>query len=385
MKIPFALLFISVAITNNSWSQDSAFLSGLNHIAAPVNTEIDFHFGAGLPEETRLVLRRWDLLDFLYTIDTTLQAGTKALSVSLDLERPLLLQLSFNSDTDELFVLPGRKLTVGYTYQAGKSLEKSIEDNRELQAINAYYEKLNARLGVKHIREAYGKYTDLPELAAAGSAFDSLSRVQLALLTPFEANLPSWFVQYEKNNIEYARKNYKLLVVSKHKHIGIFSGDLPPDFAAIINGMDTDDEVALLSINYLLALNEVSYLKHCGENCYTGDDASMLHLRSDGLVLGKEIKHEQQLAQALEDQAFLLVNICTNSSEAAWKATLERENMPGLNLYAKGNWNQKIERSYRIQGYPKYVLVDKEGKVILDKCPRPSSEKLIPEIRPYLE
>ncbi len=89
-----------------------------------------------------------------------------------------------------------------------------------------------------------------------------------------------------------------------------------------------------------------------------------------------EIPYEQQLVQKFAETPFVLLNICTNSEENAWKEWVQKKELSGVNLLAQGNWNDKLAKSYRLTGFPRYVLVDKNGKVVNDNCPRPSSGKL---------
>lgn len=98
-----------------------------------------------------------------------------------------------------------------------------------------------------------------------------------------------------------------------------------------------------------------------------------------------ELPYEKTLVKELEDEKFKLVNICTNTPEEVWKHFVEENEMPGINLYAKGNWGKKLTDAYQVTGFPTYVLIDKNGIIAMDKVPRPSSESLISEIRSRLE
>lgn len=80
-----------------------------------------------------------------------------------------------------------------------------------------------------------------------------------------------------------------------------------------------------------------------------------------------------------------MVNICANTPEDEWKKYVTENDLPGLNLYAKGNWGSKLADNYQFSSYPTYVLIDKDGKIAMDKAPRPSGEQLIKEIRKRLD
>lgn len=64
------------------------------------------------------------------------------------------------------------------------------------------------------------------------------------------------------------------------------------------------------------------------------------------------------------DNDFIMINVCLDSKLDKWKELIKRYDMQGLNIYADGNWNKKIKDSYRVQGVPQYVLLNKENILI---------------------
>lgn len=98
-----------------------------------------------------------------------------------------------------------------------------------------------------------------------------------------------------------------------------------------------------------------------------------------------ELPYEKSLVDELKGEKFKLVNVCTNTPEKAWKEYVDEHEMPGINLYAKGNWGKKLTDAYRVTAFPTYVLIDKNGLIVLDKAPRPSGDLLIDEIKRRLD
>ena len=47
--------------------------------------------------------------------------------------------------------------------------------------------------------------------------------------------------------------------------------------------------------------------------------------------------------------------------------------MKGVQLHT-GGWKSEITTNYLIRGIPRFILVDKEGKIIDVKAPRPSGK-----------
>lgn len=97
----------------------------------------------------------------------------------------------------------------------------------------------------------------------------------------------------------------------------------------------------------------------------------------------KVFPFEDTLANKLKNEDFQLINICLNSDEDIWRKKVATHTEV-LQLFAKGNWNNILKDSYKIYGYPKFMLVDKNGLIINANAPRPSNPELMDEIKTLL-
>lgn len=71
------------------------------------------------------------------------------------------------------------------------------------------------------------------------------------------------------------------------------------------------------------------------------------------------------------DIAYVYINVSDN--EKNWKKGIAEFNLQGINLIAEG-WEQHPTcQAYNVKGIPHYVLIDREGKIVNNKCDRPSS------------
>lgn len=70
------------------------------------------------------------------------------------------------------------------------------------------------------------------------------------------------------------------------------------------------------------------------------------------------------------DIAYLYINVSDN--EDRWKRGIESYNLQGINLIAEGWEEHPVCQAYNVLGIPHYVLIDKEGKIVSNKCDRPS-------------
>ena len=48
----------------------------------------------------------------------------------------------------------------------------------------------------------------------------------------------------------------------------------------------------------------------------------------------------------------------------------------GIQLFAPNGWQSQFVLDYKIQGIPRFLLIDPEGHIVTPDAPRPSSEKL---------
>jgi thiol-disulfide isomerase/thioredoxin len=85
-----------------------------------------------------------------------------------------------------------------------------------------------------------------------------------------------------------------------------------------------------------------------------------------------EIPFERKLVDDLQNEKFILINICLFSSEENWRKTIYKFEMKGEHLFANVSWQNKLVKEYKLSSYPHYTLIDKKGKVISNNPKRPS-------------
>jgi len=89
-----------------------------------------------------------------------------------------------------------------------------------------------------------------------------------------------------------------------------------------------------------------------------------------------EFPYSKQLHERLEEKhkgkvVFLYLSI--DDSEGAWKAALNALKLPGEQGWSKGGWKSKTVQYFGIQSIPRYVLIDKAGKIADANAKRPSN------------
>lgn len=86
----------------------------------------------------------------------------------------------------------------------------------------------------------------------------------------------------------------------------------------------------------------------------------------------KEFPEENRLVDVFKNEPVKIISICLDSKEEDWRNLITQYQLKSVNLYAIGNWQKSLKENYDISGFPHYVLIGKDGKVVENKCVRPS-------------
>ena len=72
--------------------------------------------------------------------------------------------------------------------------------------------------------------------------------------------------------------------------------------------------------------------------------------------------------------AFVSISVDRVKDYEAWKKMVADKEMSGIQLYAKGD--KKFMNAYKVNGIPRFILLDPEGNIVSAKAPRPSDKEL---------
>ncbi len=76
-----------------------------------------------------------------------------------------------------------------------------------------------------------------------------------------------------------------------------------------------------------------------------------------------------------ENVEFVSVSIDVASDKQKWMDFVEKRELKGIQIMAENDWRSEITRNYNIQGIPRFLLIDEEGKIVSADAPRPSSTR----------
>lgn len=97
-----------------------------------------------------------------------------------------------------------------------------------------------------------------------------------------------------------------------------------------------------------------------------------------------EIPHLKKLEEEMKGKEVAIVSISVDeeNDKDKWRKMIADQNLGGIQLFAKG-WSQ-FTKYYKITAIPRFLVFDKQGKVVTIDAPRPSSPDLKPLLEKYL-
>lgn len=89
-----------------------------------------------------------------------------------------------------------------------------------------------------------------------------------------------------------------------------------------------------------------------------------------------EIPHLKKLEEEMKgmDVVFLGVSVDEARNKQKWLDFIEQEKLGGIQVFASG-WS-KITKDYKINGIPRFIVIDRKGNVVSFDAPRPSNPAL---------
>lgn len=93
----------------------------------------------------------------------------------------------------------------------------------------------------------------------------------------------------------------------------------------------------------------------------------------------REIPHLEALEEAMHGKDVVFVSISLDEDQAKWLKFIEKSK--GIQLHDP---KKEMGKRYNITGIPRFLLFDKNGKIITSDAIRPSNEKIITFLEKYL-
>ncbi|WP_420574231.1 TlpA family protein disulfide reductase [Kordia sp.] len=78
-----------------------------------------------------------------------------------------------------------------------------------------------------------------------------------------------------------------------------------------------------------------------------------------------------------KDIQFVSISIDQQKAHKKWKTMVDDKELGGIQLMADNDWKSQFVVDYAIEGIPRFILIDPNGKIVNADAPRPSDPKLI--------
>jgi len=73
---------------------------------------------------------------------------------------------------------------------------------------------------------------------------------------------------------------------------------------------------------------------------------------------------------------FVSISIDDKKDHEKWEKMVANKELKGIQLFADNDWKSDFVKNYAIDGIPRFILIDTEGKIVNADAPRPSDKKL---------
>ena len=91
-----------------------------------------------------------------------------------------------------------------------------------------------------------------------------------------------------------------------------------------------------------------------------------------------EMPHSKKLREKFignDNIVFMYVSVDNEEDVDTWKSVVKKKDIVGVNLIARNGEEEHVGERYALQYIPRFVLIDKNGKVANFKAPTPSEPK----------
>ena len=86
----------------------------------------------------------------------------------------------------------------------------------------------------------------------------------------------------------------------------------------------------------------------------------------------REMPYLKALEEKFHDAQIVFLGLSTDSDKAKWEAMVKEGGLTGVQLYLGSQ--SSFQKAYQIDGIPRFILIDKEGKIVNNNMSRPSED-----------
>ncbi|SMD44464.1 protein of unknown function [Aquiflexum balticum DSM 16537] len=87
-----------------------------------------------------------------------------------------------------------------------------------------------------------------------------------------------------------------------------------------------------------------------------------------------EHPHWEKMREEYKDQPVEFLTVSIDDTREPWEKMVKAKNMEGLQWFAENAWKSDLAQHFMVNGIPRFLLLDEEGKVIDPSADRPSGK-----------
>jgi thiol-disulfide isomerase/thioredoxin len=126
---------------------------------------------------------------------------------------------------------------------------------------------------------------------------------------------------------------------------------------------------------------------------YEGDSISLSSFRGKIVYIDlwatwcapciKEFGPLQNVVNEFKQKEFVSISICIDDTIERWKNMIQNKELEGIHLFIENEDHPFLEQ-YMVEGIPRFILIDRKGKIIDANAKRPSHPELIEQLENIL-
>jgi len=91
-----------------------------------------------------------------------------------------------------------------------------------------------------------------------------------------------------------------------------------------------------------------------------------------------EIPSLHALSEEMKNEDIVFMSVSVDDSQEDWEKMVTEDGLDGVQVITGTGWKSKITEDYKVSGIPRFMLIDKDGKIVSADAPRPSeNEKIV--------
>jgi thiol-disulfide isomerase/thioredoxin len=93
----------------------------------------------------------------------------------------------------------------------------------------------------------------------------------------------------------------------------------------------------------------------------------------------RELPYLKALEKEFADAQIVFLGLSVDKDKAAWEKMVRSGELTGVQLYL--GTQSKFQQEYKIEGIPRFILLDKAGRIISNDMTRPSEDATAETLR----